>query len=156
MRVFFLILVLITVQFNFAHAQNCPSSIKSMTDNVFSDKDYKSYICGERVCDLHYFASQLNIDCAKASRGGDEKICFVTPNRKARNYYTGVFIIIENNVKEQFIFFGSGIGKATSSTKGFFDLKGVEIQDPGQSYETIYRWSGEYYKETSGNEVDWK
>ncbi|AKJ30906.1 hypothetical protein [Caldimonas brevitalea] len=124
---------------------------QEMASLLHKDKEYLQFVCGEEPCELDQFQSQLEFHGKKIAKKGNIQGCFVEPVRKARNFYTGVFLVDGMAVKQQFIYFGSGIGPVSKRTGGYKDLVGTELSGPNDFERHLFRWDGTRYTESDGN-----
>ena len=124
-----------------------PSQRDAMVEYLSHEKDFMEYLCGSG-CDAEQINAGIQFRSEVLREAPDVTACFVEPAKKARNFYTGVFVLRNANPPEpQFIFFGSGIGSKTRLVHKMKVLEGREIGEQGVSEISLFVWNGKAYVE---------
>ena len=124
-----------------------PELAQKMVDVVYSDEDYRMYICGDDPCSREEFETCLEFRQETLHEKPDVIGHYVEPRNKGSNMYTGVFILRAGEVVQSMIFFGTGIGAdhKLRDARGFKLLRGREKRAPGTWVDYIFAWSGRAY-----------
>lgn len=116
-----------------------------MADFFSRDAEAAVFLCGKTECAAEQIQELVEISCQQS--GPRVEVCFVEPIQRAKNMYIGVFArtLPATAYRQQFIFFGSGIGLINSTHLGVRDLRGREIGDGGTPSDYRYCWNGNNY-----------
>lgn len=119
-----------------------------MIEYLSQDQEFTEFVCGTEPCGTEKLSARVEIRSEIVRHKPKAVGCFVEPIRKARNFYTGVFLILDSqDPKPQFIFFGSGIGSTKKVLRGLKVIEGHEIGELGKKEIHIFRWNGKAYVE---------
>ena len=115
-----------------------------MSEYLFNDKEFVEFTCGGSNCNFENFSSGLEFKSEELKPPSDF-ICLVYPSNIAKNFYTGVFISHEKEIKSKFTFFGSGIGLKKGTRKDYREIIGTEIDQDGKAIHYTYKWNNRFY-----------
>ncbi len=133
-----------------------PAQQALMVDSLFADQEYLQFVCGSETCDKAVFMDRLEFRSEKLNDLGDVTGCFVEPQRKATNFFTGFFVVKDGVAALQFIFFGSGMGPTKRSRLGLRGVVSSEIAEHGDTVEHTFQWDGARYVETGSKSLKWE
>ena len=119
-----------------------------MIEYLTQDKEFTEFVCGTDPCGPEQLKAGVEFRSEILRNTPRVVAWFVEPTRKARNFYTGVFIVLNSkDPRPQFIFFGSGIGSTLKVFHGMKVLEGHEIGETGAKEIHQFRWNGKDYVE---------
>ncbi|WP_420996755.1 hypothetical protein ACKI2N_029030 [Cupriavidus sp. 30B13] len=144
-----ILFLLISISFP-AQATECQTNANFIIHDIYSDPDYKQFVCANNDCPIDYFANSITI--YQESLGSDVIGCFATPIRKARNFYTGFYVIKEGKIRPQFIFFGTWLTPKKDTHASPTPLVGIEYIEAGELERHQFSWNGRDYLETQTKE----
>ncbi|WP_454725564.1 MULTISPECIES: hypothetical protein [Cupriavidus] len=142
---FFLMFLSCSVQ-----ATDCKTNADFVIDSIYGDPDYRQFVCANNDCSVNDFANSIAVD--QVLLGGDLIGCFATPVRKARNYYTGFYVIEKGKIRSQFTFFGAWLAPKKDAKTSPAPLVGVEYIEAGEFERHQFSWNGRDYRETKVDE----
>lgn len=144
---FIIIALLIIIAPSLSFAGTCQENIDSITKDIYSDEEFHNFICGDSDCSQDNLLESIDIDEKQLG----EKIsgCFVTPTKKAENYYTSLYLIINNKLQPQFTFFGSFLCRTKKIINNHYVLYGEERTDAGSKERYAFSWKDNNYISTS-------
>ena len=120
-----------------------------MASLLQQDDEFSYFACGDdKKCSesANGLISKLEFSGLPASPTNGVSFCFVEPAIKARNGYTGVFLLDTHSIVSfEFVFFGSGIGPTKDVKNGYYTLNGREIVESGAIEKTVFIWNGRHY-----------
>jgi len=121
---------------------------QQIIEYLMQDQEFVEFVCGVEPCSANKLGAGVEYRSEILSIDGRIVSCFVEPIRKARNFYTGVFVMIDQQPPQpQFIFFGSGIGVTKKLFRGLKVLEGHEIGEAGAKEIHTFKWDGNAYIE---------
>jgi hypothetical protein len=121
-----------------------------MATFLYQDQDYRQFVCGEQPGTIEEFRQRIEYHKEVLREHPLAVAYFVEPTSKAFNFYTGFFVVQGDEMKPQFIYFGSGIGAhKTRKHKGFKVVIGTERTGPASSEFHTYEWNGTNYAKTA-------
>lgn len=130
-------------------ADSCQSAKELISTNLYKNKEYRNFTCGEKKCTPNVFSAKVSIesiesiDLEKSLTG-----CFAAPIKKAENYYIGFYLIQNNKPNQQFIFFGSYLCKTKTIKNGHYMLTGEERIDSETKERYTFKCNGKHYIST--------
>lgn len=120
-----------------------------MIEYLAQDQEFTEFVCGVYPCGPQQLKARVEFRSEILRNTPRVVAWFVEPTRKARNFYTGVFVVLNSkDPKPQFIFFGSGIGSTLKVFRGMKVLEGHEIGEAGAKEIHQFRWNGNAYIES--------
>lgn len=131
-----------------AYACEDISHRQRMIEYLMQDQEFVEFVCGVERCSTEKLGAGVEFRSEMLSV--DRRIVgfFVEPIKKARNFYIGVFVMVDQQSPQpQFIFFGSGIGVTKKLFRGLKMLEGHEIGEAGAKEIHIFKWDGKAYVE---------
>lgn len=128
-------------------AGTCQENRDSITRDINSDEELHNFICGNSDCSRDDILERIDIDERKL--GENISGCFVTPTKKAENYYTSLYLIINNKLQPQFTFFGSFLCRTKKIINNHYVIYGEERTDAGSKERYAFSWKDNNYISTS-------
>lgn len=120
-----------------------------MASLLQQDDEFQYFVCGDdKKCSESTNALMSKLEFSGQPAGPTKGIffCFVESAIKARNGYTGVFLLDKHSlVSFEFVFFGSGIAPTKDIANGYYTLNGREIVESGAIEKTVFVWNGRHY-----------
>lgn len=129
-----------------SQANTCQDSKTLIASDLYTNEEYRNFICGDEKCEPETFSEGISVE----AKDLNNKLtgCFVTPIKKAENFYTGLYLLKDNKIKLQFIFFGSYLCSTKTIKNGHYIITGEERIDSESKERYIFKWNGEYYAST--------
>jgi len=118
------------------------------------DDSTLQFVCGSNGCDKATFREGLEFRSEQLGGKDDASACFVEPQRKATNFFTGFFVVKGDTAAMQFVFFGSGIATTKKIRRGYRLVVGSEIVDH-ETVRHVFEWNGKAYVETASKTLKW-
>lgn len=112
---------------------------------LFTDKEFYEFACGATGCSLDVFLNRVRFRMERVSSARRAFACFAEAISSAKNIYTGVFLIEDEKISPQFVFFGASVQTISKKRNGYKVLLGTELIEAGVWEKHFYVWNGKAY-----------